>query len=343
MSTRLAITPALTGAMLFALTAAPDSFRDPLLAKLREHLSAQTIARGITALKWLCGLGLARFANEWFSELAQNNFRLTSEKHRYDWPKEVAVITGATGGFGSLMSKELAAKGVRIVAIDIRDELPSDMKMNPKIHYFKCDVTDRKAVAQVAAKIREQHGDPSILINNAGISGDGTIFEQTPEQLEKIFKLNVISHYYTVQEFLPAMARNKKGHVVTIASVASFVSPPGLVPYANTKVAALGFHEGLQMEARIFHDAKEVKFSVVHPTFANTPMAAPFANQLAAAKAKVIEPWMVSNAVVKQILSGRGKQIIVAPGTEAVVYLRSLPIWLSQGLLQLADRNLKVC
>ncbi|CAK3758510.1 Estradiol 17-beta-dehydrogenase 11 [Lecanosticta acicola] len=341
MSAKLALTPAVTGALLFALTAAPDNFREPLLAKLRDHISVQNIARGITALKWIFGLGLVKTANEYLSELAQNNFRFSSEKHRYNWSKEVAVITGATGGFGSLMSKELAAKGVNIIAIDIRDEMPAEMKSNPKIHYFKCDITDRKAVAEVARQIREQHGDPSILVNNAGISGDGTIFEQTPEQLENIFKINVISHYYTVQEFVPAMAKNKKGHVVTIASVASFVAPPGLVPYANTKVAAWAFHEGLQMETRIFHDSKEVKFTVVHPTFASTPMAAPFASQLAAAKAKVIDPTMVSNAVVKQILSCRGKQIIIAPGTEALQYLRSLPIWLSQGLLQLADTNLK--
>lgn len=337
------LSPAVTGALLFALTAAPDRLREPLLAQLRQYISAQNVSRIVTALKWLFSLGVIRFGNERLSELAQNNFRLRSEKHRYDWPKEIAVITGATGGFGSLMSKELAAKGVTIMAIDIRDELPADMKDNHRIHYFKCDVTDRDAVAEVAQKIRNGFGNPSILINNAGISGEGSIMDQSKERLESIFKLNIISHYYTVQEFLPAMVSEKKGHVVTIASVASFLSPPGLVPYANTKVAALGFHEGLQMEARVFHDAPEIKFTVVHPTFAATPMTAPFASNLSAAKQKVIKPTMVSNAVVKQILSGRGRQLIIAPGTSAVVHLRAVPHWLSQFGLQLSDREAKVC
>ncbi|KAF2170035.1 hypothetical protein M409DRAFT_19648 [Zasmidium cellare ATCC 36951] len=338
---RLFVTPALTGALLFALTASPESFREPLLAQLKQYLSATNIARTITALKWLLAIGLASDAHAWLSEFAQNNFRLQSEKHRYDWPKEIAVVTGGTGGFGSLMCKELAEKGVNIMCVDIRDDLPPDMKNNPKIHYFKCDVTNRQAVADMAQQIRQRHGNPSILINNAGISGDGSMFDQTQDSLEKIFKLNVISHYYTVQEFLPAMAKNKKGHVVTIASVASFVSPPGLVPYANTKVAALSFHEGIQHETRIFHDAPEIKFTVVHPTFAATPMAAPFMDDLAAAKAKVIKPTMVSNAVVKQVLSGRGKQLIIAPGTHPVVYLRSLPYWLSNLGLKIADSPMK--
>jgi hypothetical protein len=219
MATKLALTPAVTGALLYALTRAPDGIREPILASLRQYISSKNISRAVTALKWLFGLGLAGEVNEWISELAQNNYRWRSEKHKYDWPNEIAVITGATGGFGSLMSKDLAKRGVNVMALDIRDEAPADMK-HPKIHYFKCDVTDREAVAEVARQIREKHGNPSILVNNAGISGEGPIVDQTPEQLRKIFDINVISHYYTVAEFLPNMAREKKGHVVTIASIA---------------------------------------------------------------------------------------------------------------------------
>ncbi|CZT25480.1 related to a retinal short-chain dehydrogenase/reductase [Ramularia collo-cygni] len=340
MATKLALTPAFTGALLFALTASPDRFREPLIAQLRQYISATNLSRAVTTLKWLFAAGLGSTVNEWLSELAQNNFRLRSEAHRYDWPNEIAVITGATGGFGSLMSKDLANRGVRVMALDVRDELPADMK-HPKIHYFKCDVTDRDAVAEVAKQIRQQHGDPSILINNAGISGEGPIVDQTKESLRKIFDINVISHYYTVQEFLPAMAANKKGHVVTVASMASFATTAGIVPYSNTKVAALSFHEGLQLEARVFHDAPEIKFSSLHPSFASTPMVAPHLKELEKAGAAVLKPIDVSNAVIKQIVSGRGKQIILAGNLGPAVYLRSFPHWLSQAVFQLGDLQTK--
>ncbi|PPJ61162.1 hypothetical protein CBER1_04186 [Cercospora berteroae] len=333
------LTPAVTGALLFALTSSPDRVREPLLAQLRQYLSIENIGRLITGLKWLVALGVISDANKWLSELAQNNFRLRSEKHRYHWPQEVAVITGATGGFGSLMSKDFASRGVNVMALDIRDDLPADMKNNPKIHYFKCDVTNRQQVADVARQIREEHGDPSILINNAGISSEGPILDQTEEGLRRVFDINIISHYYTVQEFLPAMAKNKKGHVVTIASMAAFVTTPGLVPYSNTKVAAWGFHEGLQQETRVFLDAPEVKFSVVHPSFANTPMVAPFKTELEASGARVITAESVSDAVVKQVISGRGKQIILAGNVGAAVFLRSVPHWLSLGIFSLGDKR----
>ncbi|KAF2215932.1 hypothetical protein CERZMDRAFT_104952 [Cercospora zeae-maydis SCOH1-5] len=333
------LTPAVTGALLFALTSAPDRFREPLLAQLKQYLSIENIGRLITGLKWLVALGVISDANKWLSELAQNNFRLRSEKHRYHWQQEVAVITGATGGFGGLMSKDFASRGVNVMALDIRDELPADMKNNPKIHYFKCDVTDRQQVADVARQIREQHGDPSILINNAGISSEGPILEQSEKDLRRVFDINIISHYYTAQEFLPAMAKNKKGHVVTIASMAAFATTPGLVPYSNTKVAAWGFHEGLQQETRVFLNAPEVKFSVVHPSFANTPMVAPFKQELEASGARVITAESVADAVVKQVMSGRGKQIILPGNLGAAVWFRSVPYWLSLGILSLGDKN----
>lgn len=340
MAAKIALTPAVTGALLFALTASPDRVREPIIAQLRQYISAANISRAITTLKWLFAAGLAGTVNEWLSELAQNNFRLRSEKHRYDWPNEIAVITGATGGFGSLMSKDLASRGVTVMALDIRDEAPADMK-HPKIHYFKCDITDREMVADVAQQIR-QIGNPSILINNAGISGEGPIVDQTKEHLRKIFDINVISHYYTVQEFLPAMVANKKGHIVTVASMASFATTAGIVPYSNTKVAALSFHEGLQTEARVFHNAPEIKFSSLHPSFASTPMVTPHLKELEQAGAQVLKPIDVSNAVIKQIMSGKGKQIILAGNLGPAVHLRSLPHWLSQAIFQLGDSRNRV-
>jgi hypothetical protein len=118
------INPVLTGALLLALTVGPDQVREPLLQQLRQHISGENIARLITGLKVVVGYGALTRASLWFSEVAQNNFRLSSEKHRYDWPKEIAVVTGACGGVGTLISKGLAKKGIKVICLDIRDEFP---------------------------------------------------------------------------------------------------------------------------------------------------------------------------------------------------------------------------
>ena len=107
--------PAVTGALLYGLTKAPEQYRAKLLERLGRYLSRQNIDRGVTVLKWLFALGLARNVHVFLSEIAQNNFRLRSERHRYVWDREIAVVTGACSGFGALMAKGLASKGINVM------------------------------------------------------------------------------------------------------------------------------------------------------------------------------------------------------------------------------------
>lgn len=222
----VALNPVITGPLLYILTKAPPHIQQPVLQALRQYVSPQLLERAVTALKWLLGLGLVRVVNRFLSELAQNNFRFRSEKHKYDWPREIAVVTGAASGFGRLISEGFAAKGIKVMALDIHDSLPLDMQANKKIHYYKCDVTSADAVNQVAEFIRSDHGNPSILINNAGIGSDKHILQIEPEQLKRMFDVNTVSHFYTAKAFVPSMIAQRKGHVVTLASMASFMAAP---------------------------------------------------------------------------------------------------------------------
>ena len=276
--------PAVTGALLYALTKSPEQYRRQILEKLSQYLSPKSISRAVTTLKWLFALGLARNLHVFLSDIAQNNFSIRSQRHRYVWHSEVAVVTGAASGFGALISKGLAAKGINVAAVDIRDDLPDDMKGNEKIHYYKCDITDRQKVMDLAQQIEKDMGEVSVLVNNAGVCYQHSILDATEKALNNLYDVNIISHYYTLQAFLPNMIKNKKGHVVATASMASFLSPPGLIPYCNTKAAVLSLHDGLRQECRVTHKAPEIKFSVVHPTYAATPMVQPFNNELTTAR-----------------------------------------------------------
>lgn len=237
----IALNPVATGPLLYLLTKAPPNIQQPVLQALRPYVSPQILARAVTALKWLVGLGLIRIVNRFLSELAQNNFRFRSEKHKYDWPREIAVVTGAASGFGRLISEGFAAKGIRVMALDLHDSLPADMQGNKNIHYYKCDVTSANAVNDVADTIRSDHGNPSILINNAGIGSGATILESEPEMLKRMFDVNTVSHFFTVQAFMPSMVAQRKGHIVTIASMASFVA----APVGETGTGLLGIYANI--------------------------------------------------------------------------------------------------
>ena len=116
---RAPFSPLLTGGLLYLLTKAPPSVRLPVLLHLREVLSAQNIGRLVTTLKWLFAAGVIGATNSKLNELAYNNYRLTSYKKAWDWPNEIAVVTGASSGFGKLFALDLAAKGIKLSLIHI--------------------------------------------------------------------------------------------------------------------------------------------------------------------------------------------------------------------------------
>ena len=85
------------------------------------------------------------------------------------------------------------------------------------------------------------------------------ILERSESIIRKTFDVNVISHFLMVQEFVPAMIARDHGHIVTIASAASFTTQLGVVDYAASKAGVLAFHEGLGQELLWVHGTSKVR------------------------------------------------------------------------------------
>ena len=305
-----------------------------MLEKVLSVLSPRNVARLVTSLKWLFAAGLIKNINSYLSNWAGNNYHFFSSTKGWVWEEEIAIVTGGSSGFGALFATDLSAKGIHVVVLDI-NELPSNLQNNKKISFYKCNMTDPEAVKTVAQQVQSDIGHPSILINNAGIGTGKTILETTPQFLNKIFGVNLFSHYYAVQAFLPDMIKKRKGHVISIASMASFISSAGIVDYSCTKVGALAFHEGLRSELRTVHKCPEIKTTVVHPIWADTPLIAEGKEHLIKAGQIIIQPQDVSDAVVKQVMKGRSGQIILAPGIGTVLSsLRGYPTWIQEAIVR---------
>lgn len=257
----LALNPAVTASLLYILTKGPNTLRARLtnrFAALRDPTRHATIIR---ALKWALTLGLLKSVNKALNHLALNNYRLKSSSAQWQWDKEVAVVTGGCSGIGSLIVKRLINKGVTVAILDVQ-QLPPDLQgctiptwsvregakltfcTDAHIKFYACDITDPDAVASAASRIKKELGSPSVLVNNAGILSAHTILATSHEYLRKIFDVNVLSNWTTVKAFLPDMIAQNKGHIVTVASAASYVSVAGMADYCATKGAVLAFHEG---------------------------------------------------------------------------------------------------
>ena len=103
-------------------------------------------------------------------------------------------------------------------------------------------MTSADEVSTAASKIREKHGNPTVLINNAGIVTLASILDVPLEKARKVLEVNTFAHFICVKEFLPSMVEKNHGHVITIASLASFITPVGVSRFHWKTIA-----EGLLM------------------------------------------------------------------------------------------------
>ncbi|XP_015187299.1 PREDICTED: short-chain dehydrogenase/reductase family 16C member 6-like [Polistes dominula] len=166
---------------------------------------------------------------------------------------EIALVTGGGGGLGRLLALRLANLGVIVVVWDINQEgIEETVKLvqaaGGTCYGYVCDLCNREDIYKKAALLREEVGKVSILINNAGVV-NGMKFCETPDYLlKRTMDVNIMSHFWTVKAFLPAMMESNKGHIVSIASMAGYAGIPKLVDYCTSKHAVLGFDEGLRIE-----------------------------------------------------------------------------------------------
>ncbi|KAF2403863.1 NAD(P)-binding protein [Trichodelitschia bisporula] len=314
-----------TASCLIILAHGPDRLRDALIRIISK---TPFDTRYHSSLKWILGLGFVWALNRRLNAWALNNWQLRSGP-KWKWDEEVAVVTGGSNGIGALTVAGLAAKGIKVAVMDI-SSLPEELQKLSNVKYFKCNIAVKEEVDATADAIRTTFGHPSILLNNAGIADAHTILESTPQYLRKLFDVNVLSNFYTLQAFLPHMVQVNKGHVVTTASMASFVSCPGLVDYSATKAGVLALHEGLTSELKHRYKAPHVRTSSVHPIFVSTKLVDTFADSLGKSKAVVISPQTVANAIVKQVLSGQSGQVVLPGWMAAAQSARGWPNWMQE-------------
>ncbi|KAI3343179.1 hypothetical protein F4824DRAFT_444754 [Ustulina deusta] len=269
-------------------------------------------------------LALVRYLSKKLSDGVTNGW----SNDRYNWPEEIAVITGGSGGIGGHVVKLLAERGLKVVVLDIQ---PMTYDAGPKVHYFNCDITSTASLAEVAKEIRTKLGEPTILINNAGVTRGKTILETSEKDLKFTFDVNVFAHYNMVKEFLPSMIKKNHGMVVTVASLASWLTVPNMVDYAMSKTAANAFHEGLSAELKTRYNAPKVRTIIVNQGYTKTTLFTGYHNG-SPFLMPTLEPESVADAICRQIFTGRSGQVITPTFGSLLQLIQAMPHWYSYHL-----------
>ncbi|KAM5341189.1 hypothetical protein ACJ41O_015298 [Fusarium nematophilum] len=181
---------------------------------------------------------------------------LFSRSSNWDWTKEIVLVTGGSNGLGELIVRKLAKKGIKVIAVDL---LPPKSPFPKNVTFHRLDVTSPSDIQRVAHAIRKAVGKPTVLINNAGVAAFKPMLEETDQEIQRTFDVNIVAHFWLAREFLPHMIDQNHGHVVTVASMASYVTVASNVDYSCSKAAALSFHEGLRQELKHTYKADRVR------------------------------------------------------------------------------------
>lgn len=183
----------------------------------------------------------------------------------------IAVVTGAARGIGQAIALELANRGAKIVAVDLReaDETTRLIEANGgRCRAITADVSD-PAISETLADEACKGWDPcQILVNNAALQLPPTPVAQVSYEVwRRVIQTNLDSMFLTCKAFLPAMVAHQHGRIINVASTSIFTSSPGLVPYMASKGGVIGLTSALANDLGGYG----VTVNAVSPGFTRTP------------------------------------------------------------------------
>lgn len=188
-----------------------------------------------------------------------------------DLNDKVAFVTGAASGIGLGIATALAKSGVRVMLADIEkaalDKAVEGLKRtNADVDGVVADVSLKGAVEDAAAKTIDRFGKVHILVNNAGVGGEGPLSRSTQAGWEWVIGVNLWSVVYGFQTFVPLIQKHGEGgHIVSTASMAGMISTAG-VQYAVTKFGVVAMSEATRAELA----PSNIGVSVLCPGFIRT-------------------------------------------------------------------------
>jgi acetoacetyl-CoA reductase len=181
----------------------------------------------------------------------------------------VALVTGGTRGIGAAISRNLRDAGRDVVAAYAGNvHAAKEFEDITGIKTVKVDVSDFDQVQDAVAKIKAEMGPVEILVNNAGITRDGTMHRMTFEQWKEVMDTNLSGVFNCSRAVIEDMRDLNFGRIVNIGSINGQAGQYGQVNYAATKSGIHGFTKALAQEGA----GKGITVNAIAPGYVDTDM-----------------------------------------------------------------------
>jgi acetoacetyl-CoA reductase len=180
-----------------------------------------------------------------------------------------SIVTGGTRGIGAAISTTLQQAGHKVAATYAgNDEAAQRFHDESGISVYKFDVADFEQCADAVSRIESDLGPVNILVNNAGITRDGTLHRMDFEQWNQVLQTDLSSCYNMCRNVIDGMRERGFGRIVNIGSVNGQAGQYGQVNYAAAKSGIHGFTKALALEGA----AKGITVNAIAPGYVDTDM-----------------------------------------------------------------------
>ena len=186
---------------------------------------------------------------------------------------QVAIVTGAGRGIGRAAALELARLGADIVVAELdragAERTAAEVKaLGRRASVVPTDVTSGDDLRAMAARAQAELGRIDVLVNNAGIYRAAAPLDVTEEHWDAVLRVNARAVFFASQAVLPAMIAQKRGSIVSVASMAGKIGNRNNLPYNASKAAVISITKSLALA----HAADGIRVNCVCPGFVETDM-----------------------------------------------------------------------
>jgi 3-oxoacyl-[acyl-carrier protein] reductase len=188
-----------------------------------------------------------------------------------------ALVTGASGGIGSAISRALAAQGARLAISGsnpsklraFRDELNDQFEHDNGDHVeITCNLSDTKQVEELIPATVDTLGGIDILVNNAGITRDNLAMRMKDDEWDEVIRINLESTFRLMRASARPMMKGRFGRIISITSVVGATGNPGQMNYAAAKAGIVGMSKSLGQELA----SRGITVNCIAPGFIRTAM-----------------------------------------------------------------------
>ena len=187
---------------------------------------------------------------------------------------KTAVVTGAGRGIGQEIAKALAAEGAKVAVVSRSESSCAKAAEEINALYpgsataYAVDVADHAAVQELAKKIGDELGAVHILVNNAGVTGDGLLMRMKEDDWDTVLDTNLKGAFNTVKGFMRVLMKAEDARIINIASVIGLIGNAGQTNYSASKAGLIGYTKAVARELA----GRKVTCNAIAPGFITTDM-----------------------------------------------------------------------